>query len=99
MFSKILKSLAIASLAVVGTSAIAQVSGNGVSGNGVSGVSGVSGGLGIDFAGSQATGANQEGGGGFTSAVEAAFTGTTSTSGTGAAAEGNPNRSDRRRDN
>ena len=51
----------------------AQVSGGGVSGGGISGISGVSGGLAIDFAASQVSGATTKRGGGLASSLEAAF--------------------------
>jgi hypothetical protein len=79
MIRKILLPLAV--LAITATAAQAGVSG-GVSGGGVSGVSGISGGLGIDFFASNVPGANQKSGGGFANAIEAAFTGSSSPSGT-----------------
>lgn len=81
MYSNVLKALAVSALVCAGGSAFAQ-SGNagGVSGNG--GVSGISGGAGIDFFASNAPGANVEKNGGLASSIEAAFTGTTSPSGT-----------------
>lgn len=50
------------------------ISGGGVSGGGISGISGVSGGLGIDFAASQVSGAATENDGGLAKAIDAAFT-------------------------
>lgn len=81
MYSQILKSLAALALATAGTVAMAQVSGGGVSGSGISGISGVSGGLGIDFAAGQAAGSNTEKNGGFAQSVEEAMGGAPSQSG------------------
>ena len=75
MSSKIIKSLAFIALATAGTAVMAQVSGGGVSGGGVSGISGVSGGLGIDFAASQTPGVNHEKNGGFTASIDEAMGG------------------------
>ncbi len=87
MASKIIKSLAFVALASAGSLAMAQVSGGGVSGGGVSGggisgVSGVSGGLAIDFAGSQVPGMNTKKDGGLASSIDEAMGGPESTAGT-----------------
>jgi hypothetical protein len=74
MIHKILLPFAALALTTTGAMAAGGVSG-GVSGGGVSGVSGISGGLGIDFAASNVPGANSEMGGGFASAIEDAFNG------------------------
>lgn len=60
-------------LASASLAATAQVSGGGVSGGGISGISGVSGGLAIDFAASQVSGATTKRDGGLASSLDAAF--------------------------
>lgn len=75
MFTRIAKSLAVIAL-LSGTAAMAQevgITGNGVSGSGISGVSGISGGLGIDFAAGNVR--TPEKGGGLANAIDTAIDG------------------------
>lgn len=65
--------LALASFGAAAQISGGGISGGGVSGGGISGISGVSGGLAIDFAAGQAAGASTENDGGLAKSLDAAF--------------------------
>lgn len=73
MTSRIFKALATFALVFSASSFAQGISGGGISGGGISGISGISGGLGIDFAAAQAGGADSQKPGGLTNAIDAAF--------------------------
>lgn len=71
--TNLIKFLALSAVIATGAVSAAGITGGGVTGGGVTGVSGVSGGLGSDFASSTSPAGNSEAKGGLANALDEAF--------------------------